>query len=90
MDSILDLAIKGGLGITATIFLGLFIREQNRHDETRKKYAEYERDRQAKYREVERERLALERDRVDADRDQTKVLSEIAVWLSVIRRHGDG
>jgi hypothetical protein len=80
---LIDIAIKGGLGITAVIFLGLLLLEQKRHDRTRKNYAEYERERRALDREVERDRISMQRERIDADKDATRVLTELTTRIQL-------
>jgi hypothetical protein len=56
--------------------VALLLIEQRRHDKTRDKYAEYERARQE-----------IQRERIEADRDLTKVLSELSVRITMWTGH---
>lgn len=80
---IIDMGLKLGLSGTTLLFFFLFMWEQRRHDKTRDKYTEFEKDRREKDRELARERLEVDRQRIDTDRDSTKVMAELVTLLRI-------
>ncbi len=81
---IVDIGTKLGLSGTTLLFFYLFIREQIRHDATRDKYTIFEKERQEKDRDLARERLAVERERVGVDRESTVAFTKLESLLSVL------
>jgi hypothetical protein len=81
MPDIVDMGMKLGLSGTTLLFFFLFMWEQRRHDNTRAKYSEHEKERREKDRDLARERIALDRERIEADRDSTKVITELVTLL---------
>lgn len=85
---LIDLGLKLGLSGTTLLFFFLFLWEQRRHDATREKYSVFLKEREEKERELTRERMAIDKDRIAADLNEAKVLAQLVTMLQMGSRNG--